>query len=340
MNVCTVIVTYGNRFRFLSQVVRACLRECVKKIIVVDNNSVLESRERLKKLEQEEERLQVIYLSENIGSAGGYKRGLQEAVKCEDCEFIWLLDDDNMPKEGALKELLKFWNNLKERGEREKVALLSFRPDRNIYKEAILENKPYLLLGRRNSFLGFHFMDLPHKLWKRMRMPFLQKNRVVKSGVVPVAPYGGLFFHKDLLKVIGFPREEFFLYVDDHEWTYRITKSGGKIFIVFNSIVEDIDISWHLKRKEKFGFLNFLSAGSKMRIYYNVRNRIIFERQNLVTAPLIYYFNIFFYRLILRASKYIRGGNWDSASKNLEVFDRAVKDGLKGVVGKNESFDI
>ncbi len=337
MNVCSVIVTYGNRFRFLSQVVRACLREGVKKIIVVDNNSVLESRGRLKELEQEEERLQVIYLSENTGSAGGYKRGLQEAIKCKDCEFIWLLDDDNMPKEGALKELLKFWDNLKERKRRKKVALLSFRPDRNIYKEAVLENKPYLLLGRKNSFLGFHFIDLPHKLWRRMRIPFLQKNHVVKSGVVPVAPYGGLFFHKDLLEVIGFPREEFFLYVDDHEWTYRITKFGGKIFVIFDSIIEDIDVSWHLKRRKKFSFLNFLFARSEQRVYYSVRNRVVFERENLVTVSWIYRFNIFFYKFLLKTFCFIYG---ESSFKNLEVFDKAVKDGLEEALGKNESFDI
>ena len=52
---------------------------------------------------QNQERLKVIYLDENTGSAGGYKLGLEEAYKCNECEFIWLLDDDNKPQKDSLK---------------------------------------------------------------------------------------------------------------------------------------------------------------------------------------------------------------------------------------------
>jgi len=48
------------------------------------------------------------------------KRGLQEAYKCEECEFIWLLDD-NQPQKNSLKVLKEFWDALKEDKKKEKV---------------------------------------------------------------------------------------------------------------------------------------------------------------------------------------------------------------------------
>ena len=342
--VCVVTVTYGDRFKYLKEVIKSCFEEGIDKIIIVDNASAESSRKQLRDLQKKyKDKIKVIYLDENLGSAGGYKKGLEEAYKCKECEFIWLLDDDNVPQKGALKQLIEFWKKLKYKEKEEKIALLSFRPDREIYKMSVLENKTQLLLGRQNSFLGFHFIDLPGKFWrnikKRLKKTVSARNTNIKAGIVPVATYGGLFFHKNLLKIIGFPREEFFLYVDDHEWTYRITKFGGKIFVVFDSIVEDIETSWYLKEKKNSSFSPFLSTEAQMRIYYSVRNRVIFERENLVTVPLIYYLNIFLYKFLLEISK-IFSKDRKIASINLRVFNKAVKDGLKGVTGKNKNFNI
>lgn len=44
------------------------------KVIVVDNNSTENSKQQLKALTKTEGRLKVIYLDENRGSAGGYKK--------------------------------------------------------------------------------------------------------------------------------------------------------------------------------------------------------------------------------------------------------------------------
>lgn len=84
----------------------------IDKIIVVDNNSFPESRESIKKLEKEIPNMEVVYLDENKGSAGGYKIGLEKAYNDKECEFIWLLDDDNKPEKGSLKILKDFWKKL------------------------------------------------------------------------------------------------------------------------------------------------------------------------------------------------------------------------------------
>ena len=72
--VCAVTVTYGNRFHLLNQVIDAALSEGVYKIIVVDNNSELVSRNKLMEYEKLlNGKIKVLYLDDNYGSAGGFK---------------------------------------------------------------------------------------------------------------------------------------------------------------------------------------------------------------------------------------------------------------------------
>ena len=102
-----VTVTYGNRFHLLKQVIDGALKEGVSKVIVVDNNSQPESREKLKAYELElgSDKIKVLYLDDNYGSAGGFKRGLEEAYNHKECEYILVLDDDNLLEEGSFEKL-------------------------------------------------------------------------------------------------------------------------------------------------------------------------------------------------------------------------------------------
>ena len=339
MTTFAVIVTYGNRFHFLKQVIESTLKEGITKVIVVDNNSVSESREKLKTYEQElgRDKIKVLYLDDNYGSAGGYKRGLQEVYNDKECEFIWLLDDDNKPQKGSLKALKDFWNNLDQEDKNEKVVLLSYRRDRTIYKEAIVKNKPDLVLGRKNSFLGFHIIDLPKKVLKVIKRKFGLKtfieNTNVKSGKVSVAPYGGMFFHKNIIDTIGYPKEELYLYADDHEWSYRITKSGGDICLVLDSLVDDIDTSWNVSQKKEKSF-NIIANGSRFRMHYSTRNRVFFESKNLVSNRIIYKLNILFYSFLVKIA------DKSKQKQNYKIFKQAIFDGLKNKLGKNEDINL
>ena len=327
MKICSVIVTYGDRFHLLKQVINACFKEGVDKVIVVDNASTKSSKKQLQEFEkQNKNKLKVIYLDKNTGSAGGYKRGLEEAYKCKECEFIWLLDDDNEPQKNSLKILKEFWNKLDEEDKEEKIALLSYRPDRIQYKEAIMTNNPNLVLGRKNSFLGFHIFDLPKKVVRLMKRKFgiktFKEYENIKTGKVAVAPYGGMFFNKKIIDKVGYPREEFFVYADDHEWSYRITKNGGEIFLVLDSELKDIDKSWNIASS----VIESFDKGSNFRIYYSTRNRIFFEKQNLITNKIIYFINMWLYKKRLQ----LLMKNKD----NFKVFKKAMNDGLKNKLGR------
>jgi GT2 family glycosyltransferase len=229
-------------------------------------------------------KIKVLYLEDNYGSAGGFKRGLEIAYNDSECEFIWLLDDDNKPMENSLKELLNFWYSLDLENKEEKVALLSYRFRKEQFaKKAIIYNKPELVLGLKNSFLGFHVKELHKKIFKylKRRLGFIdnaidqESNK--KYGIVPVAPYGGLFIHKNVLNKIGYPNEEFYLYADDHEWSYRITQKGGNIYLLLESKLDDLELSWHVPKSSTQTSFSIISKGNPFRVYYGIRNRVFLK---------------------------------------------------------------
>ena len=75
--VCVVIVTYGNRVHLLKQVMNSCIKNNVSKIIVIDNASQEESASKLSEFSMANpDKVSVFRMSRNLGSAGGFKRGI------------------------------------------------------------------------------------------------------------------------------------------------------------------------------------------------------------------------------------------------------------------------
>jgi len=307
MTVTVVVVTYSDRFHLLNQVLDSCLDSGVKNIIVVDNDSNENSKKQLKHYSKMKgAKINVIWNSSNLGSAKAYKQGLKKAQELNS-EFIWLLDDDNKPRKGSLNKLVEFWKSKPD----DVVTLLSFRPDRHQYKQAIQENNSDLVLSLKNSFSGFHLKEKILNIFK------FKKNSDVKFGQVAYAPYGGMFFEKSILDNIGYPNEDFFLYSDDHDWSYRITKMNKKIYLILESVIDDIDTSWAIKYKKNTIFKKIKNAPS-LRVYYSVRNRMLFEKKYLISNRIVYRFNRLIFTFILSIYSY--------KTINYKVFLKAMKD--------------
>lgn len=293
MLITSVTVTYGNRVKYLKNVVNSLFMQGVSKIIIVSNGSEKESLNSLRELKKEIDIIDLIELEENTGSANGFYVGIKHACEKE-AEFIWLLDDDNKPQKDALKALNEAWENLCDKHNNQDLALLSYRSDRVLYSDAVNFGKPSLMLGEKNSFLGFHVLYKIKSLWfKNSDINFKEKD----IGVVSVAPYGGLFFHSELISKIGLPNRSYYLYGDDYDFSYRITQNKGKIFLVKKSKIIDLEKSFHLIKNKK-SRTKFFNTNSKTRIFYSVKNGISFE-QNFVTNKLLYLTNAFIYILLV-----------------------------------------
>jgi len=297
--VYSVIVTYGNRIKYLRKTISACINVGVDKLIIIGNGLNQDCRIKLETIRNiHPKRILVHHFSTNKGSALAYKTGVKLCSTDPLCNFIWLLDDDNCPDSNSLRELVIFWKTHVIGAKSKIYALSSYRKDREIYKKAIFRNEPKLMLGPINSFSGFHFKRT-YNIFKEKIKPIHKVGKIKhglnkKYGQIYVAPYGGLFFNKELIKKIGFPDETYFVYADDYDYTSRISEAGGKIILILQSKITDLEKSFNTKR----GLLTsrMLSSTSELKCYYMFRNSIRFEAKKITSKP-IYYTNMSLYIL-------------------------------------------
>ena len=327
-SVYVVTVTYGNRFHFLKQVIDACINEGVGKIIVVDNNS--ESGEKLKESEKVlKDKLKVIYLPNNTGSAGGFKVGLEEVSNDKSCQLVLLLDDDNVLCSGSIKKALYLWNYFNEIND---FFALSF--SRYAWVNDLCTVKLGLPKMRddNNSFCGFNINRAFRVFSKKYSKKILQKKETLYLVTkAKVAPYGGLFFHKNVISKIGFPNEDFFLYQDDFDYTYRITENGGAIYFCSDINIEDVDCS-----RVKIMHDMFNENSNEVAIYYAIRNNVFWGKK-FITNYLVYGFNMVVWMIYFFVVLYLKNINrvaFHIYKKRVALLLKAIYDGYKANLGK------
>lgn len=324
MNIFVVTVTYGDRFNLLKQVIDKSLEEGMKKVIVVDNNSSPQSRTQLKAYEKElgADKLFVLYLDDNYGSSGGFKRGLELAYSDTQCDYVLALDDDNVVSQGIYTKLS---NLLAYLSLEESEVMIGMSRSLRSSDKAVIEQgsiKHYPL----NSFNGFDLLSvLKNKICK---------SKKVVHGYYPIVPamitaMGGLFFHKSILDTIGYPNESFYLYADDHDFTYRFTQSGGKLFISTVLYVEDIDFTNLSSEGENIGY--FDEKFSEFKMYYGVRNHTFLSRK-FIKSKVAFYINMFV--MLVYQFRYIFMRPYPLFKKRYALYLKAIRNGLKGQLGR------
>lgn len=271
-DVCVVTVTYGRRWELLSQVLDACAAEGIGRIVVVDNGAVEAVAPMI--AARFGDLVDVVVIGENRGSAHGFRRGLAHALALGH-DFIWVLDDDNLPVAGCLDRLRGAWRYL---GNDSGNALACFRPQWPAPTKLVRAGRDtYALPG---AFMGFRLLDAPEKIARRVfrRTPAWQGVRFALARI-PHTSYGGLFLHRDLLARIGLPDESLLMYVDDAFFTSRIPDAGGCIHLCAAAVVNDITPSWHLEGDGWRGHAFFNPAANVARIYFSARNILLWERR-------------------------------------------------------------
>ncbi len=324
-NVCVVTVTYGNRWAFLKQVIAQTLSFTqVAQIVVVNNASDYNVEENIKEFGSG--KINVLNNTENLGSAGGYKQGINYAGKNSIADFIWLLDDDNVPATNALTNLLNAWYETE--GANNKKALFCLREDRiNHIKIAQGENpNRYYLVP--DNFMGFSIFNIFKNQYYKLRDKFGSKKAFKKLVQLPYVPYGGLLLHRSIITEIGLPNEAFYLYVDDSEYSYRITQNNGTIWLVPSCKITDVDQSQGLNYQPKLFHSRLLDQWN-FRTYYAVRNRLYFYSRVAVKNKLVFGINKVLYLMYLKTVSLL-----SSKPKQYQQFLAAVNDGLEGRLGK------
>ncbi len=324
-----IIVTYGNRWQYLERSVRSVLAEkAVCHLILVDNACPYPLHESLIHAGIDDARIKIIRSEENLGSAGGIRTGMEQALQLHDIEFVFILDDDNIILPGSLEQLLL--THREQFGGDPDVACLAYRPNHGPYMRKIAHGAPTeIYKPKLNNFAGFNILNLYRNYRLRVRSREAERQPLLPVVKMPVAPWSGLLIPLGLIRKCGLPDDRYFVYVDDTEYTYRINSKGGAIYMVTRCQLEDLELSWvfhdtRKKRQTRFPILDFTGP----RAYYRIRNMIFFSDHHLVTNRLLFLVN----RLVYSAVLFILAGlnrNW----KAYRLYLRASRDALNGTMG-------
>jgi rhamnopyranosyl-N-acetylglucosaminyl-diphospho-decaprenol beta-1,3/1,4-galactofuranosyltransferase len=209
MNTIAIIVTF-NRLRLLKECLAAVKSQTQPpdQIIVINNGSTDGTAEWLAGQEV------INYYQSNSGGAGGFSRGIAEAY-LSGADWIWVMDDDTIPKTDTL----------------EKLMAPLFNPQIDNATIGFLSSKVLWIDGNMHQLNQTYHLTDPKKLEK---LSFKNK------GLLPVIQFGtfvSMLLSGKAVERVGLPIKEFFIWNDDVEYSKRIINSGLAGLLVSDSIV-------------------------------------------------------------------------------------------------------
>lgn len=205
MKSIAVVVTY-NRKKLLLECIESLRNQTQRDsltILIVDNASTDGTENELKPLIESGE---IIYKNtgENLGGAGGFEYGILNVIE-EDYDYIWIMDDDTIPTPTALEEFYNF-----------------------TYKNP--------QFGFLSSYVKW--IDGTTCLMNVQRKNIFKKLSEFKEDVIPVqyATFVSMFVSSKVVREVGAPIGEFFIWGDDWEYTRRISKKYQS-YLLMKSVV-------------------------------------------------------------------------------------------------------
>lgn len=226
-----VVVTY-NRLNLLKECITALNNQTRKPdAILIVNNGSTDDTSQWLQTQQE---LLVITQS-NVGSGGGFETGIKWAYK-NGYSWIWCMDDDGYPKEDALEKIL------------------APELDRLCLRNCAVLNKE-----DKKSFV-----------WKTKHYHTIDEvNCNVIEGIGH--PFNGTMIHRNIVERVGVPKQNLFLWGDETEYYYRITRKN-------NIPVCTIAGSIHYHPASAFSYKKDWDYLKAWKMYFYIRNRFHVHR--------------------------------------------------------------
>ena len=268
-------------------------------IIVVDNNSLPKDVNYLEKNYGSD--IQLIRCNENLGFAGGNNAGIKISLQ-QNADFILIINNDTIVEPFFLEVLLRKFETADNAG--------IVAPQINYYYEP---EKVWSAGGKISRIRGSGFA-----LTDKLETEF---ERIDKS--VSFVSGCCMLIKKEVFQNVGLFDENFFLYIEDTDFCYRVCNSGYKIFMTPDS-----------KIFHKVGSSTKDSLAT-LPLYYSCRNRLYFAKKNFKN---IYFFTALyvFVTMLMKSFVWIYKGEF----KNITAVQIAIKDFFSGKMGKTNHNNI
>lgn len=225
MKLSVVIVNYNVKY-YLEQCLRsACKAVCnvaSAEIIVVDNDSTDGSIEYLK-----ERFPDVVFIASNENL--GFARANNLAIKQSKGEYVLLLNPDTIVAESTFADFVEFMDSHPDAGA---AGAYMLHADGTFAPES--------RRGLPTPFVAFCKMSGLTSLFPKSRllgryyMQYLDKNEVNQIEIISGAY---MFLRRNALEKSGLLDEDFFMYGEDIDLSYRILKSGYKNYFLPSPIL-------------------------------------------------------------------------------------------------------
>ncbi|MGL4902767.1 MAG: glycosyltransferase [Cetobacterium sp.] len=297
-NIISLIVSY-NRITLLKEVLKSYeeLNVFPEKVLIVDNNSTDGSKEFLEIWLQKKGNFEkeVIFLKENLGGSGGFYEGLKSIRDNKnDFDWIYISDDDAIPEKTIFDKFLKILSSEKKH---EKIGAICSK---------VINNGKIDLIHRRNINKKNKVQIFSEEMYKQN---FFYLNTF---------SYVGTFLNKDVLSTVGLPERDYFIWYDDTEHSYRISKEYKikcypELEVHHNVSVElNKDINW--------------------KSYYGIRNQAHMLKKHFCKRTYLRYcYEIKIKNLI----KYILKKR---TYEEYLFIKTAINDGMKGKLGLHKKY--
>ena len=238
-----VIVTYNRE---------SLLRECVENverqtsapdsIIIVNNASTDHTPAYLEELNTKDGRFDTINLPNNIGGAGGFAKGIERALE-KDVDCVLIIDDDAMIARDYMEKILK----ARQQQPQYRAFAGTLRTD-----------------GKIDTF---HRRNL-------QKTGLMSKNCTEQQYRQPcfacdIASFCGMVLDMDLVRQIGLPHAEYFIWYDDTEYSLRIHQYS-RFLVVTSAELEHKTKRTSVTKPRRYDWKD----------YYAVRNRMLMVEEH------------------------------------------------------------
>lgn len=246
----TVVTVTFNRTQTLKKCIQALLNQSrpVDDIIVVDNHSNENESVILRDIEASDSRIHLLVLDENRGGAGGFEAGMKIAAAEYPADWYWLMDDDAYPRQDCLEQLLK----AKDKLPFDTIGFLA----------------PLIFGLDLQKYQFFQHGKLTKKIYRIV--PVAKKIEELQDLTpLEVDAFVGPLISKEAVRRHGVADGSLFIYGDDMEFTYRVTRDMPG-YLVKSAVIDHQDAP----------VLNEnMSAKGWWKEYYGNRNRFFFIRK-------------------------------------------------------------